>query len=687
MSDSSNNSDFEEEFPVGFHVIRSLGAGGMGTVWLARQNSLGRNVAVKQIRNDAPADAGSEHDGSASNTSSFADDDSVPTAHRDERFQQEAELLASVNHPGIVTVHDRVVEDGRQFLVMEYVDGRNLRHFMQEDSLSLSRAAEILHDVSAAVSHLHELGILHRDLKPENVLIDHDGRVKVTDFGIATRIESAGSLTQTGAFVGTVDYMSPEQRHGLPMTPASDQYSLAVIAYELLTGQKPLGVFEPPSVVRPEIPAQVDGVIMRGLQKHAEYRFESLSEFDTAFQAAMAGCDSDIGKTGNVSSVGRVALASCLMLGLMAVLLPWNRWLPRDEAEERTAASREDQRLLVVEQKSVQRSEPEVLVPPYSVEDFLAAQQQWASYLGMPAEYTDSIGTKLILIPPAEFMMGTDPELIEDFAAKVSSKQQRMLLSETPAHRVRITRPYYLSAHEVTLEQFGRFTGNTGYQTHAEKRGGYLSNSTEVDPEINYRNPRFSQTMDHPVVYLNSADIQAFCEWMSDMESESYRLPSEAEWELACRAGTTTLWFFGDESDQLSQYARFVMNSGDTTSPVGSRLPNPIGLYDMYGNVLELCRDGYSFDWYHRSPVEEPVAPVSIAQLVTRGGSFRWFPEQCRSAARNRRPISDGYLDVGFRLVVEIRHSAGKNDVAEKTSPEWHARQATGESVSLYEID
>jgi formylglycine-generating enzyme required for sulfatase activity len=266
-----------------------------------------------------------------------------------------------------------------------------------------------------------------------------------------------------------------------------------------------------------------------------------------------------------------------------------------------------------------------------------------ATHFEAPREIVNSIGMKLTLIPAGEFMMGSpdfDPYASDD---------------EKPQHRVRITRPFYLGVYPVTCGQFRRFIEATNYQTEAEKDGegglGWHAAADEWvrDPKFIWRSPGFDQTNDHPVVNVSWNDASAFCDWLSGQESQEYRLPTEAEWEYACRAGTTTRFFFGNDENALGQYAWYWENAKRQTHPVGEKKPNGFGLYDMNGNVWEWCADGYDADYYKQSSADDPRGPEVVAHRVRRGGGWRYGPH-ARSASRSWNAPGHRCSYLGFRL-------------------------------------
>jgi formylglycine-generating enzyme required for sulfatase activity len=284
---------------------------------------------------------------------------------------------------------------------------------------------------------------------------------------------------------------------------------------------------------------------------------------------------------------------------------------------------------------------------------------------------TDSVGIKLMPIPPGEFDMGTPDEF------ELWGGYQRDISDERPQHHVRLTRAYYLSAHEVTVGQFRQFVDSTAYRTTAEKSGQggmhlFVSASRyEARPELNWRNPGFPQDDTHPVVQVSWDDAMAFCKWLSEKEGAIYRLPSEAEWEYACRAGIPAYWSFGStnwfcghtanvaDASLKAAYGRYnvagVWNDGFVYSaPVGSLLPNGFGLYDMHGNVYEWCSDWYNPVYYSISEEVDPAGPQMGKNHVQRSGSFFLHNAESRSADRDSGPPDQAQSHLGFRVVREI---------------------------------
>ena len=243
-----------------------------------------------------------------------------------------------------------------------------------------------------------------------------------------------------------------------------------------------------------------------------------------------------------------------------------------------------------------------------------------------PGSITNSIGMKLVLIPAGEFLMGsdeTDPDAGDDeVAIDAAGKKAK--------HQVQITRPFYLGANEVTRGQFRRFVDEAGYRNNSE-----------------WQKTISEQTDEHPVVNVSWEDAVAFAAWLSRKEGQVYRLPTEAEWEYACRAGTTTRYSSGDDPAGLPAVGNI---DGSGTVPVGCYNPNAWGVFDMHGNVWEWCSDGYAADYYKRSLGDDPQGPDGAVARVRRGGSWRGGPRYARSADREwYAPVSRN-SDMGFRL-------------------------------------
>ena len=246
--------EMRERFPQ-FEILECLGRGGMGIVYRARQKALDREVAIKVLAGEWQGDLG------------FAD-----------RFEAEAKLLAKLNHPNIVTVHDFGESKGLFYIVMEYVDGVNIRDVLRDGKLDAAQALAIVPSICEALQYAHDKGVVHRDIKPENLLLDREGRVRIADFGIALL---AGDRWDRS---GTPSYMAPEQKASSPkIDHRADVYALGVVLYEMLTGERPKEVPVPPSR-RVQIDVRLDEVVLRALEKEPEQRFQTAAALKTRIE-------------------------------------------------------------------------------------------------------------------------------------------------------------------------------------------------------------------------------------------------------------------------------------------------------------------------------------------------------------------------------------------------------------------
>jgi formylglycine-generating enzyme required for sulfatase activity len=285
-------------------------------------------------------------------------------------------------------------------------------------------------------------------------------------------------------------------------------------------------------------------------------------------------------------------------------------------------------------------------VAPFDEKKAKVHQEAWAKHLGVPVELINSIGMKLVLIPPGEFTMGSPKELFEENLKGLSNEDhfRNCLLSEAPPHRVRITRPFYLARYDVTQEEYQRITGANPSTFSVAGRKEFV---------------RDMDTKQFPVETVSWEEAGDFCRKLSNLPEEkaagrTYCLPSEAQWEYACRAGSMGRFSFNSggmpEEEVLYAYGWFFYTEKvskekvGTPRPVGLKLPNAWGLYDMHGNVWQWCQDWYDKDYYAKcqSPADDPTGPFGGSSHVLRGGCLGAPAWRCRSAFRN-------YLDPGAR--------------------------------------
>lgn len=325
------NESLNDVFPEipGYERLRKLGEGGMGVVFLARQSDSGALVAIKYLRPSVLH--------------------KMP--HGRMRFEREARLVSQLSHPNVVAVKSHGNCDGVEYLLMEYVEGTSLRERLAGgEPLSLDEIQPIMQALFDALNYVHGIEIVHRDLKPENVLLAGDGKVKITDFGISAQLTEIGQYTDSGVILGSADYIAPEQRTHLPLDQRADQFSLAVMAYEMLTGRRPLGRFKTPSELNARLNSRVDEVLLKALQEDPDDRYPSVREFEEELTDALS-----LTADSNVLMVA-FTVAAVILLGLGAY------WFVRT-GQEGTVSGRLPQRMAVPNRAPVEAANLRNLTP------------------------------------------------------------------------------------------------------------------------------------------------------------------------------------------------------------------------------------------------------------------------------------------------------------------------------------
>jgi len=322
---------------------------------------------------------------------------------------------------------------------------------------------------------------------------------------------------------------------------------------------------------------------------------------------------------------------------------------------------------------------PALAKAPFNAEQAKQFQQQWAEHIDRPLVHTSSIGMKMVLLPPGEFTMGLTGEqhdkilnFVKEHKDERIGKHYHALLSfwsvSLPGHRVRLTKPFYMGAHEVTVGQFRKFCEASGYKTLAEQA------LADGKPDRGKKNPTWrapsvgTQAKNDPVLHVCWDDCVAFCEWLSKQEGQEYGLPTDAQWEYACRAGTTTAWHFGDPEDydraaHEYSFTSSLRKGGKNRRPraVGLGKPNAFGLYDMHGNVWEWVHDWLHRYYYKDSPLNDPSGPATHNERglmrIIRGAAFDWGGELGSESFYRMRigQTSHHHSHVGFRVAMKLK--------------------------------
>jgi formylglycine-generating enzyme required for sulfatase activity len=642
-----------------FEVLRKLGGGGMGVVYLARDRLTHRQEVLKVVN------------------PSLATQPGVAA-----RFLREIRAVVQLLHPNIVTAYGALQVGGLLVLKMEYVPGEDLNSVVTRvGPLPVVNACYYAQQVAVGLQYAWGKGMVHRDIKPGNLILARDGQkhvVKILDFGLVKAMAAPGGagdhLTLTAQGMGTPAYMAPEQaRDAARADIRADIYSLGCTLCFLLAGRPPFVGTNPYDIVeahhtrtaahlnevRQDVPAGLADVVARMLAKAPAQRYQEPVAVAQALQP----------------------FAKAVLESLPAVepgegqdALPRAREAPasEDDREAKPAPRKRPQRKPASKSRGILAvllgaagllvlvgGGGAVLWALSGVGDRGASSggepAPWArggiaptqgGARGGPATARDVVsrvkdvsGIDLVSIPAGSFYMGSPDDDKDAFP------------DEKPQHKVTISRPFYLGQYKVTRGQFRRFVEATGHQTEAEKEGDKW---TWKKPGV--LDTAFDQTDAHPVLYVSPNDADAFCRWLAEKTGASARLPYEAEWEYSCRAASeatlpTKKYYFGDDESQLGNYAWYARNSGGTTHPCGEKPNNDFHLYDMHGLAWEWCADGKRE--YKDRDETDPVGPTGAgASRVTRGGSALDVPRYCRAASRLGRRPSDRAVSIGFRVLV-----------------------------------
>ena len=543
-----------------YKVVKRLGEGGMGSVWLAEDAKLdNRKVAVKMLPAILAGKKGAY-----------------------KQVKAEAMVAMKLSHPNIATVRAfEEDEGGNPFLVMDYIEGEGLDDMLAEKgALSEEETRRVLGPVAAALDYAHSKGVVHRDVKPGNVMVAKDGTPYVLDFGIAREVQETMTRVTGKLSSGTLLYMSPEQLRGKGPKASQDVYSFAAMAYECLAGRPPFfrGAIEdqiknePPEELPEGVGEALRAGVMAGLAKEAEGRPGScagvLGAQVEGQRSKVEGQRSKGGGWGGDLATGDGRLGE-----------------ERGDRESRFA-DHESRGAGHEKAEGGRTARPEGSPHPTTT-------------IVLPGGAT----MKMVWCPPGSFLMGSP------------SGEPGRDTDEMP-HRVTLTKGFWMAKTPVTQRQWKSVMGD---------------------------NPSRFKGDDLPVENVSWNDCQEFCRRCREAGVD-LRLPTEAQWEYACRAGTTGPYAGSANLDVMGWYGG---NSRQKTHPVGQKQPNAWGLHDMHGNVLEWCAEWYGD--YPDGSVTDPKGASSGWGRVARGGSWNNSVTYCRSAYRFNYFPSCTSGSLGFR--------------------------------------
>lgn len=622
-----------------------LGEGGFGIVYRAWDTQLETNVAIKMPK--------------------LHDVDPEHAKRLIARFLREARAAARLPpHTNLCPVREVGEFQGLHYVVLAYIQGKPLSLAIKP--LDIEYAMRLIRKIARAMQVAHDNGVVHRDLKPSNIMMVDGYQPVVLDFGLALRMDVEESdRTPAGNTMGTPAYMSPEQieARSEQIGPPCDVYSLGVIFYELLTAHTPYegnlfqiiskstrGDFPLPSQWNNAVTREVEAVCLKAMHRDLSVRYKSMNEFALALTESLSLRERVKEKEREKQPAPE------------SVAVPSKRKAPlkyhvkgRSEEAVTPPAGSDDETL----------GSPNPAKAPFDREKAWNCQEQWSKYLRRPVHLTNAVQMELVLIPPGEFTMGSpenEPERTDE---------------EVP-HAVQITQPFYLGVYPVTQEEFIKVMNCNPSQFNEEDRG-HPTGRFPVEMVSWYdcldfcnklsardgRPPYYSLTLERRDErhFIKRAEVEV-------LGGVGYRLPTEAEWEYACRAGSETATAFGNalSSTQanfngLSPYGQAVRGPYlGRTSSVGCYPANSFHLHDMHGNVWEWCWDGFDEDYYKNSPKDDPKGPLDAANRVIRGGCWRdrgsgapGGSGNCRSAARHYCSPVVRLGVLGFRVAVSTQ--------------------------------
>ncbi|MDS4070594.1 MAG: bifunctional serine/threonine-protein kinase/formylglycine-generating enzyme family protein [Candidatus Competibacter sp.] len=587
-------------------------------------------------------------------------------------FVGEARTLAQLKHPNVARVHNLFGMNGTAYLVMDYYEGETLHDYLARQpgrKLPWRLAVNLMLPVLDGLRTVHDSGFMHRDVKPRNIYRTHQGQIILLDFGAARQV--VGDHSRSMAIYSS-GYAAYEQHVQHGQGPWTDVYGAAATLYFSLTAQVPppaserkqCDTLKPVRHFSPDSPPALDNILRHALAVEPDHRLQSVAEFEQRLRAVLRqeeklSAEAKRGKPpfpGPSLKPRTWAMTGFLLLAVTVAGLFWIFSPPSVITPAPPAP------------KPVEPAPPPVVAPPPIPPAAEPAPQIPPSPLATAGQvFHDRLrdggqGPAMVVIPAGKFQMGSP----EGEAGRDADERQ---------HSVKIEHPFAVGQYEVTVGEFRRFVETSGYKTDAERNAGGNDGCFVAYREGNewndgYRagyswwNPNFKQGDAHPVACVSWNDAMAYAKWLSRQTGQKYRLPTEAEWEYAARAGTTTVRYWGDDPDQACRYANVADQTAKKTfpnwtvhacddrhvhtAPVGSFQPNAWMLHDMLGNVWEWTCSTY--DENYGGAERECARDDATGTRAVRGGSWDDVPAWVRSALRYGDSPTLRYGNMGFRL-------------------------------------
>ena len=646
-------------------VIKLIAGGGRSLIYEAFDRTLSRKVVVKALPFNA-----------------------IHEKRIAKAFIDEAKSISRLSHPNVVKIYGvDQTKDGQPYFVVDYYEESLKRRICNDNNMPAPGPGLLaVTEVLEGLDHAHSQGIIHRDLKPENIMFDADGQAVIIDFGVS--LQTINTITDERIITGTPAYMSPEQCCGKCADRRSDIYSVGAILYEIFSG-RPLfssetfagmiykHIHEAPDFSSLKAVAGYEGIIeiiKKAVAKDPAARFQSAREFSDAIRKAIPAAGSartvinlkkpdekkytpqpsqaEVKKNGkNDNSLNYAIFLGCLVLACASFfILSTNFRSGRMKTEVIQQPERLSSKTEVVKPSNNSLVKPATGAP--------SAVDPKTSYNSVAVSNSASSGIEVLDVPlpvktpavsAAVVSEGDDGEVKNiKFDSSVYLTMRRISKGEfemgsglgdgdeMPKHRVSCLIDFYIGKYEVTIDQW---------------------NSVMMKQTDDYSGDKSSQNDNLPKCNVSWDDCQRFLKVLNKKITAhgKFRLPTESEWEYACRAGSVTRYSWGDTMND--KYCRYKNNSGGAAKcgPVGQLNPNSWGLYDMSGNLNEWCQDSYDVYTINDSDLKTTAAVVQEGNpfKVLRGGCFNSEADACRSSKRFKAKKSSGNETTGFRIVLE----------------------------------
>ena len=651
-----------------YELLEKLGEGATSDVYRARDTTLGREVALKVLKPALVADAGAF-----------------------ERFAKEAQAAAGLFHPNIATVLDMGAANGRYFIAMRYFPGQSLDKILKSSGpLSWEETLRLAGQIGSALDYAHEQGFLHRDVKPANIIRTPKGEFILTDFGLTRAMMSTGMTSHTGAVLGTPAYIAPEVWNGQAAVPSTDQYALACVVCESLTGQALFAGNTPQAIITrhlingpefpaswpPDVPDGLSDVLRRALSMNPAQRYSNMAAF-------------------SATCVARITPSSKPVVAVSApVFQPAPRPLPAQQ-KDTTAWPMTD--LLAIGvlvciiilgggwmlRQLMSAPVTQVPIATQTLKPTVIPSLPTATQTALPT--ATPVPPTPTLIPPTETLIPASPTPTLGIGSTMISELDGMIMvyvpagefemgsnngqaNEKPVHKVYLD-AFWIDQTEVTNSMFRKFVDATGYQTEAESKGkSWIFDMTKKSWVLvdgaDWQHPKgpdsnLAEFPNYPVVQVSWNNAQAYCEWARRS------LPTEAEWEKAARGqdGYVYPWGnqkpdgnllnFADSNLSVNWSAKSIDDGYKFTAPVGfyPEGASPYGALDMAGNVWE-----WVSDWYDAYPGNVTSdANFGTKYHVIRGGAWSDVENGVRSTIRFKNAANSRDDHIGFRCALQTK--------------------------------